>query len=578
MKIQNKKKSFRKQLIFASSIFVILPLIIFIILFQGVKEIIVGQYSDAAKQSVKATAGNVDYYLGDIDKLTNLILTNHVLVNSLKNGDSNEFIKNLNSYIISNANIEGIYTTTSSGYLYVGADIKNDIQGLHRSQVRGILGQVMKISTKVQVLSGTLDKNYFLVSSKIVDLNSLKELGYVSIAIDESVIQEAYSTLEEDGSEVYILDNLGNIVSTTQKEGHGLFGTKKEYINTILQDHKTGYTEFKEEGVDYVAIYSSCNNDKWKIVKILPKSLLYKEINSVQRYLIISAGLFMVIMFIVSGFYSKTITEPITNMIKQMKKVEEGNLDIKLEINMDNEFDDLAENFNHMLGQIKFLMEKVVTSERNKNELELEVLHAQINPHFIYNTLNTIRWMAKIKNENSISDAIVALVKLLRVSISLDKNMITLKEEIDYIENYLLIQRLRFNHVFEIDYCIDDKYNGIMIPKLILQPIVENAIIYGVFETDNENEEDFKIWVYTQENDQDIDIVVEDNGPGIEEEILGNIFRDDRDINKFSKVGLNNVNQRLKMYFGEEYGLKITTEVGVGTKLTIKVPNRIEEI
>jgi two-component system sensor histidine kinase YesM len=270
--------------------------------------------------------------------------------------------------------------------------------------------------------------------------------------------------------------------------------------------------------------------------------------------------------------YTKKITKPIEIMMHQMKKVEAGNLNVRVTTNVYNELDDLSESFNQMVNQIKRLMEDIVAVEHNKNELELEVLHAQINPHFLYNTLNTIRWMAKIKGEDSISDALVALVKLLRVSISFGNNMIMLQEEIQYIENYILIQRLRFNQLFEIHYNIKEEHKGLNIPKLILQPIVENSLIYGIDEAEK-REEPIIIQIYTREKPDCIEIVVEDNGSGIEKDVLDNIFKQDQNINRFSKVGLNNVNQRLKLYLGTEYGLRIVSKVGVGTTVIISVPN-----
>lgn len=577
MKKKNSKRSFRKQLTLATSVFLILPLVAFLILFQGIRDIIVARYSESVKQSVEATAETIEYNLRDTENLSSSILTNHELMNSLKNERADEFLETLNSYFISSFHIEGIYTVTSKGYHYVGADIKEGIKSFPREEIGNTMGEIIWVpasETKIKILSGTVSKNYFFMGRKIIDVNSLEELGYMSIAIDESVVQEAYSKLKEEGSEVFIFDSRGNVISTTQAEEKELSEIEGSYSDIIQENVENGYTEFERNGTEYVAIYAGLNKGSWKIVKTIPKAVLYKEVNSIQLYTLIGAGAFMAVMLLAAGFYSKRITRPITKMMDQMKQVEAGNMDVTVRMNVNNELDDLSESFNHMVRRVKALMEEVLAAERNKNELELEVLHAQINPHFLYNTLNTIRWMAKIKNENSISDAIVALVKLLRVSISLGKNMITLKEEMEYIENYLLIQKLRFNRDFEIDYSVDAEYSAILIPKLILQPIVENALIYGMFETDESESEELKIWIYTRENGEDVDIVVEDNGPGIEENVLKNLFKDEKDINKFSKVGLNNVNQRLKLYFGDKYGLEVQTEIGIGTKIVIKVPNR----
>lgn len=147
--------------------------------------------------------------------------------------------------------------------------------------------------------------------------------------------------------------------------------------------------------------------------------------------------------------------------------------------------------------------------------------------------------------------------------------MITLEEEIEYVKNYILIQRLRFNQDFIIEYEIEDKYHKIMIPKLILQPIVENALIYCM---DDEREETLHIKIYTYPYEDLLRIVVEDNGKGISPEILKNIFKEEKNINKFSTVGLNNVNNRIKLYYGERYGLLIDTKEGIGTRIIIEIP------
>lgn len=577
MKNKKKKKNFRYQLMRATSIFVIVPLILFFILFQGIKEIIVEQYSESAKQSVQATADNIDYALRDVENMSNSILMNHELLRLLKKGKTQQFISILNSYFNSSFNIEGIYTITSFDYNYVGANLKSGIESIRTKELDKTSGEIVWFSTKkqdVQILSGNVKKNYFSMGRKIIDVSSLNELGYMSIMLDDSVIQENYKNIKEDNSEVLVCDLNGNIVSSTN--GNYITISKwNTYMNTIYKDTSSGYIDFNKDGKDYMAIYSSLNHNNWRIVKTIPKSILYKEINTIQFFTLIGIILLLFIMLILSFLYSKSITQPITRMILQMKEIEGGNLKAKVDTNVNNELDDLGTSFNHMVTKIQHLMDEVVAVERNKNELELEVLHAQINPHFLYNTLNTIRWMAKIKNEHSISDAIVALVKLLRVSISLDKNKITLKEEIDYIENYILIQKLRFNQSFEINYNIMEEHKNLYLPKLILQPIVENSLIYG--NEDEENNTYLKIDIFTQNADGDVEIIVKDNGPGIDQKTIESIFKYEKNINKFSKVGLNNVNQRIKMYFGDKYGIDIESNIGNGTKVIILVPNNIDE-
>jgi two-component system, sensor histidine kinase YesM len=255
-------------------------------------------------------------------------------------------------------------------------------------------------------------------------------------------------------------------------------------------------------------------------------------------------------------------------MMSVIKKVEQGDLKARTEVKSNDEVGQLGHSLNNMIGEMQILIDKLIREEQEKKEVELEALHAQINPHFLYNTLNTIKWMAKIQGNTGISKAITALVKLLRISTNLGRDMISLREEIDYVMNYIVIQKLRFSKSVNIVYNIEDSCLNLSVPKLILQPIVENSFIYGM--EDEQHELNIELKAYIKENK--LIIEVHDDGPGIEEEVLKNILTNATDKARFSKVGLNNVNQRIKIYCGSEFGLKIETDLGIGTKVTVNLP------
>lgn len=570
------RRSFMGQLLLRMSVLIAIPIAIITILFQSVKEIIIEKYGESAQQSVKIAADNIDYLLGNVQDISNSILTNHDLLNELQEHDIEAYMEGLSNYYISNFYVEGIYTKTASEYAYVGARIVDNEKEERWEDLKNISGGIKWFPTRIeqlQILTGRQERSLIMVGRKMIDVSSLKELGYLKIAIDESVLKEVYGTLENDGGKIIICDREGQIISNTENDLTPIIPEEHSYMQEILSEDESGYVEYEENGISNVAIYSGLNEGEWRIIKEIPKNELYAEINRIQEVVILVCILFIVSMFLISYIFSQKITDPLKRLISQMKEVEEGNLDVTVEINTNREVHELGEGFNHMIYRVKNLMNEVVRTERNKNELELEVLHAQINPHFLYNTLNTIRWMAKLKGETKISDAIVALVKLLRISISVDKNMITVREEISYVENYLLIQRLRFNQSFEIEYVIHPEIEDRMIPKLILQPIVENSLIYSIDEAEEEeNKKPLKIRIFTEITDEKTAIVVEDNGIGIEEDKLGSILRGEKDVNKFSKVGLNNVNQRVKMYFGDTYGIKIQSKRGTGTRVEIPIP------
>jgi two-component system sensor histidine kinase YesM len=569
------KNSFRRQFIKATSLLIIVFLIIFMAMFQNFKNTLRKQFGESEKQSVEVVANNIDYILNSVENMSNSIISNAELTNDIKTGEKEQLVDKLYSFYISNNNIEGIYVITPSGYLQVGAELQDGVKSFPRSELDDTTGEIVWFPTKekqVKILSGNMTKRYFSMGRKIIDVYSLKELGFINIEVDESVLAGAISDLQEEKSKIVIYDNLGNMIVSSDDDFITADSSKSSYFNKMIQDDKPNYISYYQDGKKYVAIYTSFNYGKWHIVKTVPEAVLYSDLNKMQLYTLLGGVISLVIMFNAAYIYARKITRPIEIMMHQMKKVEDGNLDVRVESNVYNELDDLSDSFNQMVNQIKNLMDDIVAVEHNKNELELEVLHAQINPHFLYNTLNTIRWMAKIKGEDSISDALVALVKLLRVSISFGNNMITLQDEIAYIENYLLIQKLRFNQLFEIHYDIIEEHKLLNIPKLILQPIVENSLIYGIDEAED-REEPIVIHIFTRREENHVEIVVEDNGNGIEKEVLDKIFKQEQNINRFSKVGLNNVNQRLKLYLGDAYGLKIISTVGVGTTVIISVPD-----
>ena len=374
--------------------------------------------------------------------------------------------------------------------------------------------------------------------------------------------------LDNGKAEVLICDDKGNIISHSKKEKIGSSINEEPYGKAVLDDI-TGhnYVQYKIN-IDKVAIYSTIRNNGWKIIKTVPTNYLYEELNNIQKYLIIGGIIYGIVIIIYILLFSIRYTEPMMKMMSVIKKVEQGDLTVRTEVKSNDEVGQLGSSLNNMIGEMQVLIDKLIKEEQEKKKVELEALHAQINPHFLYNTLNTIKWMAKIQGNNSVSKAITALVKLLRISTNLDREMITLQEEIDYVKNYIVIQKLRFNRAINISYNIDDKYMNLTVPKLILQPIVENSIIHGM----EAEEDNLNIVIDGFVKEEKLIIEISDDGPGIEDEIMKVILKDSSDRNKFSKVGLNNVNQRIKLYCGGEFGLKIETEYGKGTKVIVVLP------
>lgn len=541
---------------------------------RTVKRIITNKYTQTAIHSVYEAGEQIDLILRDIEEFSTVIMSNAALLEMAEQQifySSDEFNAILRDFFMSRDDIEVIDMIIDKRKFSIGANKINEKNTIV-SQIEESFGQPVWVKTQrrvIQVLSGKFNKNYFTLSRKIINYNTLNELGYLMIDLEEVILEQAYMSLKDnEREEIFICDNQGTIISHPDKKKIGSTIKFKPYADSILRNETlNGYLQYTEE-VDKVAIFATIECNGWRLIETIPTDYLYEEINNIQRKFTVGGILYglAIIMFMI--VFSIRYTEPMMKMMNVIKKVEQGDLTVRTEVSSNDEVGQLGESLNNMIGEMNNLIDKLVKEEQEKKEVELEALHAQINPHFLYNTLNTIKWMAKIQGNKSVSRAIVALVKLLRVSTNLGTDMIPFKEEIDYVNNYIVIQKLKYNEGINMTYDIDEICMDVMMPKLILQPIVENAIIYGI----NEKHKDINIVICAYHKDHQMFVEITDDGPGIEGDIVEEILQSKTDKNKFSKVGLNNINQRIRLYYGNEYGLRIKTKIGEGTKVIINIP------
>lgn len=541
---------------------------------RTVKEIISKKYTETAIQSVYEAGEQIDFILRDVEDFSTVIISNSELLEMAEHPQlysKDQFNTLLRSFILSRDDIEVIDLMLHNGVFSIGSSIV-DSKSIIDTALEESSGQPVWLDTEshmIEILSGRFPKNYFALGRKIINYNTLDDLGYLVIDLEEVMLEQAYKSLQDNEFEdIYICDNTGTIISHTDKKKIGSTIKFKPYAQSILNtETQKGYFEFFED-VDKVAIYSTISSTGWRIIKTLPTSYLYKEINDMQRDFLIFGIIYGVAIIIFMIFFSVRYTDPMMKMMSVIKKVEQGDFSARTEISTRDEVGQLGRSLNKMIVEMQNLIDRLIKEEHEKKEVELEALHAQINPHFLYNTLNTIKWMAKIQGNTSVSRAIVALIKLLRVSTNLGTDTITLREEIDYVDNYVVIQKLKYNEAINVRHYIDEACMNVMMPKLILQPIVENAIIYGI----TEDHKDINIALSAYMKDNELFIEITDDGPGIKTDVVEAILKDKSDKNRFSKVGLNNINQRIKLYYGSEYGLSIETEIGVGTKIIVKIP------
>ena len=366
---------------------------------------------------------------------------------------------------------------------------------------------------------------------------------------------------------IYLLDEKSNVLSVSN-ESSDLRNKAGEDIQKVL-----GSNENQADGgfvtKDLIVAKVQLINSKWYLVYFIDKASIS---DSTDRIILFTIGLILVLLLLEFFLYllvSKTITSPIIELSKAMKKVEQSDFEVKFNTSATDEIGILANGFNKMVVEIKDSIEKIKQEERHAKKFELAMLQAQINPHFLYNSLNSIKWMADLMGCSNISRAILCMVKLLQYSIDKVDSTITLKNEIEYIESYIYLNNIRFHNKFNFEKKTDPKYDNIKIIKFLIQPLVENSILHGLKDKPGMGNIEFTI----EEKENTLILSIIDDGTGFQSgEPMKDYLGNDKNKTIPAHIGLENVNRRLKLIYGEEYGIIIRSEIDIGTKVSVVIP------
>ncbi|GAU77305.1 sensor histidine kinase [Fusibacter sp. 3D3] len=415
------------------------------------------------------------------------------------------------------------------------------------------------------------DKRNVFLARIINDLYTYKEIGLMAILIDEKELSKTYDQMSSDIlKELAILTPNNNIVFSEKVD--------MSWMNAenLLFAEKMGYIRGK--GNDRIISYIKMDTVDWYIITSFSKDALLKEFNDVSNWVI---KVFIPIVLILSAltiFLAMDIVNPIHQLVGHIKAFRSGEVEPKLNLKRKDELGYLADQLDLMIYETNHLMSTVINEQILRREVQIKALQAQINPHFLFNTLETINWRAQLINAPEISEMVTALSGMLEANISRDIKLITLKEELGYVKNYLVIMMRRYEDRLEIKWELEHNALSLKIPQLLLQPIIENAIKHGVSEIQHKGV--ILVRVFTNENLIIVEVV--DNGKGlVASEVTRLNQRFDMSLNRVTmiqeesrqSIGLDNVNQRIKLHFGEIYGIHVNSRLGYYTKLTLKLPN-----
>lgn len=357
------------------------------------------------------------------------------------------------------------------------------------------------------------------------------------------------------------------------KKGDIIYHPQQQLIYSGLKEEEYNYLKDGSH-VEKDAIYSvrSLDNCEWKIIGVCYiDEMITNKVNHIMKTLSVIFLIVVLLTVLIIRFFSKLFSNPARELANAMQEFEKdtNNFEFK-SIEGTAEITSLTESFEHMVVQIKELVEKVRQEEITLRKTELKALQAQINPHFLYNTLDAIAWLCEEERHKDAVEMVNSLAKLFRISISRGHELITIEKEMQHAKSYLKIQNFRYKNQFTYSFDVDEECLNYLCNKITLQPIIENAIYHGIDRMVDEGK--INIGIY-QKGDRII-FTVEDNGVGMTEEQCEEILH--KDAGDRVGIGIKNVNDRIKIYFGEEYGLTIQSELDEGTRVTISMPKITE--
>lgn len=374
-------------------------------------------------------------------------------------------------------------------------------------------------------------------------------------------------TLGNEGY-IYLIDGNGEIIYHPRAQ---LIDSGLEHENNrAVSEYRDGIYQETFQGEERVITVKSVGYTGWKLIGVAPRQTVSLNSLKTQLLVVFVAAFILFLMSLVNSYISSRITTPIRKLELSVNEIEKGNLNAKVDAEGSYEIRHLGQSVQNMAKQIQVLMADIVSEHEKKRKQEFDTLQSQINPHFLYNTLDIIVWMIENEKPDQAVKVVTALARFFRISLSRGKSIITVKDELEHVRNYLMIQHMRFKNRFSYTIEAEDEVLELASLKLMLQPLVENAIYHGMEFMDGDGE----IFISAWKEGEDLYLKVSDNGLGMTEEQVARLFSDTPHTgsSRGSGIGVKNVNERIRLYFGSEYGLSIESEPDEGTVVMIHLP------
>lgn len=532
----------------------------------------------STQKLMEQTGENLEDYLVSMRQISDAAYYNVIKENDFSNQDKDIQIKMNLLYEANRDNLRSIAIYNNYGSLMAAEPVaaqKEDPDITKQGWYKQAMDEMenMHFSTPhIQNLfdDGTLRYYWVISLSRVVELtdNGVSQLGVLLVDMDYSSISRMMKQINtlNNGQYYYLCDSNGQIIYHPRQIqiSDGIYSEN----NKMASNYKDGVYNENFEGEQRKVVVNTISYTGWKLVGVIPYTTFTHGTIDIRYFIVILMLLMVMMLVIINRVVSVRISSPILKLNDSVKEYEAGEKP-EIYIGGSLEIRHLGYSIQRSYEQIDTLMKKSVLEQNERRKSELDALQSQINPHFLYNTLESITWMIEGERNDEAVFMISQLARLFRISLSKGSTVITVRDELQHAQSYMNIQKVRYKNTFTIVFDVDSSLYSYCTVKLILQPILENAINYGVSGMDDCGE----IKVTGRLADENLILAVTDNGIGMSAEEVELVLTDSDRIHKHgSGVGLVNVNNRIQILFGKEYGLIVESEPDEGTTVSIRIP------
>lgn len=584
--------SLRYKILIFSFFMVTIPILI-VGSFSYIKstEIVKEQANRLNMEIIKQIANNIEFIINDVRGISFNLIENKKLSEYLKTSDFHrnpDVFHVLDEYILTKKYIYSIYVQDLNGN---GVDTQGAINLLddrHLSLLYELNGKEKWFLNQVRVIH----KNFQLISlSRLIrDVNNLDlALGVLTINLSQEQIRNIYLQKVSNDDELFFMIDQNGIILSSQAD-HLIGQTlDDEYTVDTVFEKSEGYYNAVINDTNYLVVFYTIKETGWKLLHFVPNDRIVEQSKAIKQITIISISLSLFICFIFLFFFMFKVLKPLRQIRKLMQDLAIENFNVTMNIQGNDEIALLAHTFNKMSQKLNTLFNEVHIAKIKQKEAEIKALEEQINPHFLYNTLDLIYWMGRMEKAYETAEMIQTLSKLFRLGLNSGSGFTTVKRELEYIQHYMTIQQKRYENAITFTIDASPETLDLKVIKLILQPIVENAITHGIEKKEGKGRIDVRVFC----SNHTLIYEVEDDGVGMTPELIQEVLNQEDKLNTYKNdrrkwdlhktdpyepqnprkgIGLKNINDRIQLTFGTSYGLEIQSELDKGTKVIVKQP------